>query len=91
MLQFEISTGVEEALYNSMNWLVRLFPVLKRTSLILTGEAFLTLCLTVSTRTVLVLKLVHLTRPVKTPPSVIAGEVTLKVALTVAPGAIGPS
>ena len=72
-----------------MNWLVELAPVLKRTSLILTGRTFRTLWVVVSDCVPPVAGLVHSALPVRKPAPVVAGEVTLKVALTLAPGATG--
>src|SRR5450631_3102008 len=58
-----------------------------RTSLILTGCTFRTLVVVVSTLVVLPPEFFHSTLPVKKPAPVAKGEVTLKVALTLAPGA----
>ena len=72
-----------------MNWLVELVLVLKRTSLILIGRTFRTLWVVVSDCVLPVAGSVHSALPVRKPAPVAAGEVTLKVALTLAPGATG--
>src|SRR5437868_4262554 len=72
-----------------MNWSVELVPVPKRTSLILIGRTFRTLWVVVSICARRVAGSVHSALAVRKPPPVVAGEVTLKVALTLAPGATG--
>src|SRR5438105_4126277 len=72
-----------------MNWLDELVLVLKRTSLILTGRTFRTLCVIVSDDTPPFAGPVHSALPVMTPAPVADADVTLKVALMLAPGAIG--
>ena len=72
-----------------MNWSVELVPALKRTSLILIGRTFRTLWVVVSDCVLRVAGSVHSALPVRKPAPVAAGEVTLKVALTLAPGATG--
>src|SRR5688572_3042049 len=73
-----------------MNWLVGLDPALKRTSLILIGNAFRTRAVVVSD-CVLRSQFVHSALPVTKPAPVRGGAVILKVAVTLAPGATLPS
>src|SRR6476620_9762034 len=70
-----------------MNWLVKSFPTLKRTSLILTGETLRTRWVVVANCGFTVSRAVHSTFPVIRPASVVDGEVTWKIALTLAPAA----
>src|ERR1019366_1128856 len=72
-----------------MNWLVGLVLVLKRTSLILIGRTLRSLAVVVSDCVRRVAGSVHSALPVRKPAADVGGEVTLKVALTLAPGATG--
>src|ERR1017187_6747696 len=72
-----------------MNWSVELAPGLKRTSLILTGRTFRTRWLVVSDCVLRVAASVHSALPARKPAPEVAGEVILKVALTLAPGPTG--
>src|SRR5678816_3600808 len=71
-----------------MNWLVALVLVLKRTSLILTGRTLRILAVVVSDCFVFAV-FVHSAFPVRKPAPVDAGELTRKVAVTLAPGTSG--
>src|SRR5258708_7948592 len=71
-----------------MNWSVELPPALKRTSLIFTAIAFRTLAVLFSNCARAAF--VHSALAVRTPALVVAGERTVKVAHTLAPGATGP-
>src|SRR6185437_3311545 len=72
-----------------MNWLVGFAPVLKRTSLILTGSTFRTLAVAVSARTPREPAPGHSALALKKPAPIRAGGVTSNVALALAPGATG--
>src|ERR1035441_2775523 len=72
-----------------MNWLVGLVLVLKRTSLILIGRTLRSLAVVVSDCVRRVAWSVHSALPVRKPAAGVGGEVPLKAALTLAPGATG--
>src|SRR5665647_606156 len=72
-----------------MNWLVGLVLVLKRISLILMGMTFRTLWAVVSDCVPPVAWFFHSALPVRKPGPVLGDAVTLKVALTLAPGSTG--
>src|SRR4051794_40399463 len=72
-----------------MNWSVALAPALKRTSLILIGTTFRILAVVVSDCLPVVDGLVHWALPIRKPAPVAAGEVTWKIAFTLAPGETG--
>src|SRR3954452_15604122 len=72
-----------------MNWSVALAPAPRRTSLILIAWTFRTRSVTVSIRLALPSGVVHSAFPVNRPAPVAAGDVTVNVALTRAPGATG--
>src|SRR4051794_13540969 len=72
-----------------MNWSVALAPAPRRTSLILMAWAFRTRSVTVSIRLALPSGVVHSAFPVNRPAPVAAGDVTVNVALTRAPGTTG--
>ncbi len=86
-VQLETSTAPAPALYSSMNESVELEPALMRNSLILIGLTLRTFSAVVSD---CVLPFaVHETLPTRSPLKAAGPEVTLKVALTLAPGATG--
>src|SRR5919198_5268432 len=72
-----------------MNALVGLPVTPVRNSLILIGLTFRTFSVVVSARLAPFIGFVHEALPIRSPLNVAAPEVTLKVALTVAPGATG--
>ncbi len=76
-----------------MNELVELAgePELMRNSLILTGLAFRTFSTAVSDCFAPLVEFVHEALPTRSPLKASGPEVTLKVALTLAPGATGPA
>src|ERR1700683_1067524 len=90
-VQLEISTALEPALNSSINESVELpgGPELMRNSLILTGLTFRTFSAVVSDSFTSLVCFVHQTLPVRSPLNAAGPEVTLKVALTLAPGATG--
>src|SRR5438876_451914 len=89
-VQLEMSTSLSPALYNSMNEFVGLAgeAELIANSLILTGPTLRTFS-AVSSDCVWPLEYVHETLPTRSPLKAAGADVTLKVALTLAPGATG--
>src|SRR6185437_8499859 len=92
-VQFEMLTLVDPALKISMNESVKLTggAELMRNSLILTGLTFRTFSAVVSDSFAPVVWLCQATCPTMSPLNALSPDVTLKVALTLAPGAIGPA
>src|SRR3990172_2501080 len=90
-VQLEMSMLRSPALYSSMNESVELAvePALMRNSLILIGLTFRTFSTVVSDCVLPVVEFVHETLPIKSPLNAAGPDVTLKVALTLAPGATG--
>src|ERR1035437_4418758 len=72
-----------------MNWLVELMLVLKRISLIFIGRTFLTFWAVVSDCVPPVMGFFHSALPIRKPAPVFADAMTLKVVLTLTPGATG--
>src|SRR5215471_1307452 len=72
-----------------MNELVELFGELMRNSLILIGLMFRTFSAVVSDCVLRVVRFIHEALPTRSPLKAAGPEVTLKVALTLAPGATG--
>src|SRR6185436_9169291 len=90
-VQFEISILAALALNSSMNESVGLAaePALMRNSLILIGPTLRTFSDVVSVCVLPFEESVHETLPIRSPLRAATPEVTLKVALTLAPGAMG--
>src|SRR6266511_1608276 len=86
-VQCEMSTALVPALESSMNELVGLSLVPVRNSLILIGLTLRTFSLVVSDCLAPVAGFVHEAVPTRSPLKAAGPEVTVKVALTVAPGA----
>src|SRR4051812_1185866 len=87
----EMSTAVAPALDSSMNALVALSGVAVRNSLILIGLALRTFSAVVSDCRAPVVTLVHTAVPTRSPLNATGAEPTVKVALTVSPGATTPN
>src|SRR5690349_11092764 len=87
-----MSTSPAPALYSSMKESVGLLgePALTRNSLIFTGLTFRTFSAIVSV-CVLPFEFVHEALPARSPLNAPGPDVTLKLALTFAPGATGPA
>src|ERR1700761_6922920 len=90
-VQLEMSTSLAPALYSSMNEFVGLFgePLLTRNSLILIEPTFRIFSAAVSEDFLPFAWFVHKALPIRSPLNAVNPEVTLKVALTLAPGATG--
>src|SRR5262249_10518659 len=88
-----MSTLLAPALYSSMNEFVELVgeSALTRNSLILIGLTFRAFSAVVSDCVLPFIAFVHETLPTRSPLKAASPEVTLKVALTLAPGATGPA
>src|SRR4051812_41017672 len=86
-----MSTSLVPALWSSMNEFVELVgePSLMRNSLILIGATFRTFSDVVSECFAPLVLLVHCAFPIRSPLKAAAPEVTVNVALTLAPGATG--
>src|SRR6266536_231368 len=88
-VQFDRSTVLSPALWNSMNALVGLVLLPARNSLILTGLTLRTFSAVIPNCLVPCVGFVHEALPIRSPLKGAGPEVTLKVALTLAPGATG--